>query len=250
MSSEKVLSELIVKYLKHRDSLPPLPEEDPSLDWSNLSQEERENRKKQQEEKDTQEKTKKEEEEKEAKAAYDALDELGKINFEWNKKVEVVHKECSERLKLQRLTKEEKKQLFQTIRYSYMTHEELIGLTSNPIFELAKDFIVEGLSAKLNTFENAIKSELKINLEPRTNYDPNNTRMQDEAQVDPMNVQGLQSQQQQHQNPFLRKPMFENYYERKLHDQQKDHGDFASKMVMNQLKMGVKNVASTAKPKA
>ena len=97
-----------------------------------------------------------------------------------------------------------------------MTHEDLIGLTQNPIFELAKDFIVEGLSAKLNTFENAIKSQLKINIEPRTNYDPNNNRMQDEAQLDPLPP----SQQQSHQNPFLRKPMFENYYERKMHEQQ------------------------------
>lgn len=36
-----------------------------------------------------------------------------------------------------------------------MKHEDLIALTANPIFELAKDFIVEGLSVKLNKHENA-----------------------------------------------------------------------------------------------
>ena len=40
-----------------------------------------------------------------------------------------------------------------------MSHEDLILLTSNKTFELAKDFILEGLSARLNNFENAIKTE-------------------------------------------------------------------------------------------
>jgi hypothetical protein len=41
-----------------------------------------------------------------------------------------------------------------------MAHEELLALTANPLFAEAKDFIVEGLSVKLNSFENAIKSDL------------------------------------------------------------------------------------------
>ena len=51
-----------------------------------------------------------------------------------------------------------------------MSHEDLIGLTMNKKFELAKDFILEGLSMKLNNFENGIKNDLKINVEPRISY--------------------------------------------------------------------------------
>jgi len=66
-----------------------------------------------------------------------------------------------------RLNKKEKAELFLTIRYSFMKHEDLLALTSNSTFALAKDFIVEGLSVRLNPFENGIKGELKINVEPR-----------------------------------------------------------------------------------
>lgn len=48
-----------------------------------------------------------------------------------------------------------------------MKHEDLLALTANKTFELAKDFIVEGLSVRLNPFENGIKDETKINCEPR-----------------------------------------------------------------------------------
>lgn len=51
-----------------------------------------------------------------------------------------------------------------------MSHEELVKLTQNATFELAKDFILEGLSYRLNSFENAIKTETKINVEPRTHF--------------------------------------------------------------------------------
>lgn len=53
-----------------------------------------------------------------------------------------------------------------------MKHEDLIALTVKKEFDQAKDFILEGLSYKLNHFENAIKGELKINVEPRVNFNP------------------------------------------------------------------------------
>lgn len=71
-----------------------------------------------------------------------------------------------------RLSRDKKRELFKTIRYSFLSHEDLINLTVNKTFESAKDYILEGLSVKLNSFENAIKSELKINCEPRSNADP------------------------------------------------------------------------------
>ncbi len=41
----------------------------------------------------------------------------------------------------------------------------------NPYFAEAKELIMEGLSFKLNAFENAIRDDLKINTEPRVNTD-------------------------------------------------------------------------------
>ena len=71
-----------------------------------------------------------------------------------------------------------------------MSHEELISLTQNPTFELAKDFILEGLSFRLNSFENAIKKETRINTEPRTNFKP---QMPDQDAVQ-ANLSSLYSQ--------------------------------------------------------
>ena len=44
-------------------------------------------------------------------------------------------------------------------------------MASNPLFDLAKNFIVEGLSAKLETYENLKKKSLQINIEPRVYYE-------------------------------------------------------------------------------
>jgi len=79
-----------------------------------------------------------------------------------------------------------------------MSHEDLITFTTNKTFDLAKDFILEGLSARLNSFENAIKSELKINTEPRVNYEPSKGVNM---------VQGSGN--------------YESYYERKLAEERK-----------------------------
>lgn len=67
--------------------------------------------------------------------------------------------------------------MFKTIRYSYLKHEELLELTLNPVFDLAKNFIVEGLSVRLDTYENAGKKELHINIDPRVNYELNESNI-------------------------------------------------------------------------
>jgi hypothetical protein len=79
------------------------------------------------------------------------------LNYDQNRKVEAIHKVCSQRVQLKRLSQNEKIELFKTVRYSFLSHENLISLTSNKTFELAKDFILEGLSLKLNAFEAGIK---------------------------------------------------------------------------------------------
>ena len=37
---------------------------------------------------------------------------------------------------------------------------------------MAKEFIIEGLSVRLNPYENGIKDAVQINIEPRANYNP------------------------------------------------------------------------------
>ena len=171
VSEEKVLIELFEKYLKHCETLPALPEEDESSKLAHLlTPEEQKTRADRKEE----ENKKKEEEAKAKEDAYNteygALKDFEKYNWDWRKKVEAVSKDCIARAKITRLTKEQKTELFRTIRYSYMSHEELIMLTQNTVFELAKDFILEGLSFRLNSFENAIKKDTRINTEPRSNF--------------------------------------------------------------------------------
>lgn len=41
----------------------------------------------------------------------------------------------------------------------------------NPVFDLAKNFIVEGLSVRLDTYEATLRKELTINVEPRVYYE-------------------------------------------------------------------------------
>ena len=44
-------------------------------------------------------------------------------------------------------------------------------MTINPVFDLAKNFIVEGLSVRLDPYETAMRKELQINIEPRVLYE-------------------------------------------------------------------------------
>lgn len=41
----------------------------------------------------------------------------------------------------------------------------------NPVFDLAKNFIVEGLSVRLDSYETTSKKDLTINIEPRVYYE-------------------------------------------------------------------------------
>ena len=66
ITNEKDLLDLFERYLKAREKLPLLPEEDPSQDWTHLTPEEKEGRTKLKEEKATAANAAKEEEAKNA----------------------------------------------------------------------------------------------------------------------------------------------------------------------------------------
>jgi hypothetical protein len=89
------------------------------------------------------EETKKKEEEQkkvddEEVATVAALTDEERQHHKWAKVIKGVQKDSENRLKLQRLTKAQKIALFKTIRFSFMKHEDLLALTMNPVFELAK----------------------------------------------------------------------------------------------------------------
>ena len=107
VAEEKDLIELFDKYLKHRESLPPLPEENEEAKLLHLLTPEEQKRR---EDKKEEENKKKEEEAKAKEDAYNseynALKEFEKYNWDWRKKVEAVSKDCAARAKISRLSKE------------------------------------------------------------------------------------------------------------------------------------------------
>lgn len=152
--------DLIEGYLKHREGLPLLDEENPLNDWSFLTEEEKAQRTEQQRKKAEEEEKAKAEEEKKAGEEFAKLDELGKVQHKWRGRVKEIHAKALDRLNVRRLSKVEKVELFKTIRYGYLHHNELLKLTINPNFDLAKNFIVEGLSVRLDSYESASKKDL------------------------------------------------------------------------------------------
>ena len=126
--------------------MPLLDEENPLKNWSNLTEEEKKKREEEEKKKDEEEKKKHDEEEKKSSEEFAKLDDLGKIQAKWRKKVDEIHHQAIDRLTLKRLTKNQKIELFKTVRYNFLHHDQLLNMTKNPRFELAKDFIVEGLT--------------------------------------------------------------------------------------------------------
>ena len=74
---------------------------------------------------------------------------------------------------LRPVTETEKIEAFKAIRWSYMSHEQLIETSMCKDFELARPMILEGLSSRLVNFEKSTKLGQSINLMPRTKYPPN-----------------------------------------------------------------------------
>ena len=68
------------------------------------------------------------------------------------------------------MSKEEKNKLYLSIRYAYLKHEELIELGFRDVFKDAKDYIMQGLSYRLDPYEKSAFKDYKINLKPRVNY--------------------------------------------------------------------------------
>ena len=72
-------------------------------------------------------------------------------------------------LKVKPLKDEDKLRIFRAIRWTYMSHEELLKLSMDPDFSLAKSMIMQGLSCKLdpNYAQTMSNHELLITVKPR-----------------------------------------------------------------------------------
>lgn len=59
------------------------------------------------------------------------------------------------------------------MRYPHLHHDELLNLSKNPIFASAKDYVMQGLSHRLNPFEKVGENDDRytIELKPRLSYE-------------------------------------------------------------------------------
>lgn len=109
------------------------------------------------------EKTRKEEE-------FNALDDQGKIQWKYNEEVDKMRREASERMRVRGMRPEEKRELFKTIRFAFLTHQELLKCSRDPIFDEAKDYFIEGLTYKIEPEEVLDKDNTLISLNERAHY--------------------------------------------------------------------------------
>ena len=82
---------------------------------------------------------------------------------QWKKHLEEIEKNSQKK----KLTKDEEKALIYCIRFSFLSHADLISLSNDPIMQDYKDLVLQGLSARLNTYENTDDQKHLINLIPR-----------------------------------------------------------------------------------
>jgi len=74
-------------------------------------------------------------------------------------------------LEITKLSDSEKLQLLQTIKWPYLSHEELLKASTNPVISIAKDLIVEGLSIQLSSLDKTNTSHsYKVSKVPRKLY--------------------------------------------------------------------------------
>jgi hypothetical protein len=107
---------------------------------------------------------------------FAALDDAGKVAWTYINKVNVMRKKASERMKVRGLRSEQKRELFKAIRYAFLTHQELLKCSKDKVFEEAKEYIVEGLTYKIEPEEVSLKEDTLINLRHRDYYSFSETR--------------------------------------------------------------------------
>lgn len=157
---ESQVLELVEKYIRHRAAIP--------FDKTNEErQKEAEDRQRQ----GLEPLPDPEEEEKKAKEdQFNALDDAGKIQWAKDEEVNQLRKAADERMRIKGLRSTDKRELFKTIRYAFISHAELLKCSRDPIFDEAKEYLVEGLTYKIDPEEVFGKEDTIISLKPRQHY--------------------------------------------------------------------------------
>ena len=183
LEGEKEVADLVLEYIKSRREIPEEKivekvEIKVNQEIINQENEEHKEEEKKEEEENKEEEKKDEEEEKkeEEKKEEEQNNEENKQENnpppqnpeddpynQWKKHLEEIEKNSQKK----KLTKDEEKALIYCIRFSFLSHADLISLSNDPIMQDYKDLVLQGLSARLNTYENTDDQKHLINLTPR-----------------------------------------------------------------------------------
>ena len=197
VANEKEICQLVEEYIKDRRALAPVEEKKPEEE---KKEEEKKEEEKKEEEKKEGEEEKKEEEKNEEPKKMETVPEEAKeseatlpnrnpteLFDSWKNHLTSI----KTYLQKKSLTPEQERELILCIRFSFLSHSDLVGYTTNPIIGQHKDLLLEGLSVRLNTYESASQGPLQINLTPRKFYiNPLSTttnQMIQSNQLDPNN---------------------------------------------------------------
>ena len=166
VEQEKEVADLVIEYIKFRRNIPEEKKDIPPQEEKNNENNENPENNENQENNNNNEENKNNEQPQQNEENNNLQnEENNKQNpyDNWKKHLDELKKNCE----IKRLTPEEEKMLVLCIRFSYLSHADLIGLTNEPIMENYKDLILQGLSARLNTYENTEEKKIIINLTPR-----------------------------------------------------------------------------------
>ena len=166
IEQEKEVADLVIEYIKFRRNIPEEKKDiPPQEEKNNENNENPENNENQENNNNNEENKNNEQPQQNEENNNIQNEENNKQNpyDNWKKHLDELKKNCE----IKRLTPEEEKMLVLCIRFSYLSHADLIGLTNEPIMENYKDLILQGLSARLNTYENTEEKKIIINLTPR-----------------------------------------------------------------------------------
>jgi hypothetical protein len=75
-----------------------------------------------------------------------------------------------------KLTDIDKLSILNTVRFPYLTHEELLEAAQDPLVQPAKDLILEGLSVQLSKLQSpGSKYSYRVKHAPRNSYNTETT---------------------------------------------------------------------------
>ena len=167
VEQEKDVADLVIEYIKSRRNIPEEKKEIKNLENKENNESQEENKEDNEENMNNEEPPQNQENENENNENNENIqnEDNNKENLynKWKKHLDELDKNS----KKKRLTPEDEKMLVLCIRFSYLSHADLIGLTNEPIMQNFKDLILQGLSARLDTYENTSEKKTIINLKPR-----------------------------------------------------------------------------------